>query len=239
MAAPRAWLVPVGFLAYGLAVGLLTLSWLAPGRDALLPLNLPGYLLGEQLYLWAIRLVGDSRSPQAHFTIPWLLRTPQVVVPASVLFWGLVGMLAWVAGRASAAGVGRATEVVLALLAVAHVVLADFVGLGGRDLARLAWLAAGLAGLVGVALDSPGRSPNWGFVSWLSAVALLVLAALRGPGGLLYALPALLALWAAAFLADGRRVRRGPATRILAGVVGLADLALLAFVVLVAVPWPV
>ncbi len=81
----RPWLVPLAFLGYGIVVGLLTLSWLAPGRDAPFPLNLSGQLLGQEAHLWAIGLLGDPASAQAHFTIPWLLRIPQVIVLASAI----------------------------------------------------------------------------------------------------------------------------------------------------------
>lgn len=229
--------MPVGLLAYGLAVGLLTLSWHAPGRDALFSLNIPGYLLGEATYTWSIRLIGDPASPQAHYTVPWLLRTPQVVVPASVLFWGFVGALMWAAGRAIGA-TGRATELLLSLLVVVNIAIAGLALMPGGGLVRLLWAAAGLAGFVGVVMDGDGRSTRWGYATWASAAFLMVLGLWQHLGGVLYTLPALLPLTVAALLADRRRGRAGPATRALAGVVLVADLLVLGFVILVALPWP-
>jgi hypothetical protein len=87
--------VLVGFLVAGAVAGLVAMVvW--PAEVAVL-LNLPGVLLGDVVYRGAIGLFGDPSSPQAHFTIPWLLRVPQVYVPVSVLVWGLVGCVVQVA----------------------------------------------------------------------------------------------------------------------------------------------
>jgi hypothetical protein len=60
-------------------------------------LNIPGTLLGEEVYGLSIRYFGNPYSPQAHFTIPWILRVPQVVAPASIFFWGLLGaIIQWI-----------------------------------------------------------------------------------------------------------------------------------------------
>lgn len=56
--------------------------------------NIPAVLIGDKIYIWSINLLGDPSSPHAHYTIPWLLRIPQVYVIVSVLFWGLVGLVA-------------------------------------------------------------------------------------------------------------------------------------------------
>ena len=80
-----------GFLIYGIAVGLLS-SWWWDISDNLFLLNIPGELLGYQVYGVAISLLGDPSSPQAHYSIPWILRVPQVFVPASTLSWGLIGL---------------------------------------------------------------------------------------------------------------------------------------------------
>ena len=85
--------VAIDVLAYGVAVGFMSIAWHQPRRDMLLPLNFPGELIAETVYVNSIRLFGDLSSPQAHFTIPWLLRMPQVTVPASAAFWGAVGLL--------------------------------------------------------------------------------------------------------------------------------------------------
>jgi len=81
-----------GFLIYGIAVGLLS-SWWWGISDNLFLLNIPGELLGYELYGIAIRLLGDPSSPQAHYSLPWVLRVPQVFVPASTLFWGVIGLV--------------------------------------------------------------------------------------------------------------------------------------------------
>jgi hypothetical protein len=49
-------------------------------------------LLAEKIYVVSIDLLGNPISDQAHYTIPWLLRIPQVCVPVSILFWGLLGL---------------------------------------------------------------------------------------------------------------------------------------------------
>ena len=84
--------VLVWFLIYGIAVGLLSVWWWQISDNVLLP-NIPGMVLGDQAYVWSIEYLGDPGSSQAHFTIPWILRIPQVYVPASVLFWGLIGLV--------------------------------------------------------------------------------------------------------------------------------------------------
>ncbi len=79
----------VGCLCSGLVAGFLAvLIWPA---DSVVLVNLPGVLLGDLIYNSSIRLIGDPSSPQAHFTIPWFLRVPQVYLLASILLWGLVG----------------------------------------------------------------------------------------------------------------------------------------------------
>jgi hypothetical protein len=83
--------VLVGFLVAGLVAGLVAmLAWPA---DVAVLLNLPGVLLGDMVYSGSIRLFGDPSSPQAHYTIPWLLRVPQVYVLVSALVYGLVGAI--------------------------------------------------------------------------------------------------------------------------------------------------
>lgn len=82
----------VGCLCAGLVAGCLAvLVWPA---DSVVLVNLPGVLLGDVVYDAAIRLIGEPSSSQAHFTIPWLLRVPQVYLPVSVVLWGLAGGVA-------------------------------------------------------------------------------------------------------------------------------------------------
>ena len=83
--------VLVGCLVAGLVAGVVAmLAWPA---DVAVLLNLPGVLLGDMVYSGSIRLFGDPSSSQAHYTIPWLLRVPQVYVLVSVLVYGLIGAI--------------------------------------------------------------------------------------------------------------------------------------------------
>lgn len=82
----------IGFLIYGIVVGLLSTWWWQISDSLFLP-NLPGQLLGDEVYVHAINSLGNPQSAQAHYTIPWGLRIPQVYVPVSIIFWGLVGLI--------------------------------------------------------------------------------------------------------------------------------------------------
>lgn len=82
----------IGFLAYGLIVGVLS-TWWQGVSDSIFLLNIPGVMLGDEAYHLAIRYLGDPSSPQAHFTIPWILRINQVYAPVSIIFWGLIGLV--------------------------------------------------------------------------------------------------------------------------------------------------
>ena len=84
--------VLVSALLFGLVTGLLA-AWLWPLDSAVL-FNWPGVLLGDRIYSLSIQILGDSHSSQAHSTIPWLLRIPQVTVLASLLAWGMLGLVA-------------------------------------------------------------------------------------------------------------------------------------------------
>ena len=73
-------------LIYGIcATSFSFLSW--PNEGIHFILNLPGNLLGEMIYQNSIENIGDPTSSQAHFTIPWVLRIPQVFVLTSMVFW--------------------------------------------------------------------------------------------------------------------------------------------------------
>ncbi len=85
-------IVLIGFVLYGIAVGFISV-WFRQNTDSVFLLNIPGTLLGDAVYGLSIRFLGDPHSSQAHFTTPWLFRIPQVYVPASILFWGLLGTL--------------------------------------------------------------------------------------------------------------------------------------------------
>lgn len=86
------------FLAYGVLVGLLSVWWWNRGADSPFLLNIPGVLLGDEVYKLSIRYLGNPNSPQAHYTIPWFLRIPPVYFSVSALLWGAIGFviqLAW------------------------------------------------------------------------------------------------------------------------------------------------
>lgn len=123
----------------------------------------------------------------------------------------------------------------LALIAVAHVgVLLGWLGPGLAAPVKVAWALLGLAGLLGAALDSEGRSPRWGLLTWASAAGLVVAAVPAGVAGWFFLAPTLLSFSMAALLADRRRGRAGLATRAFAVAVGLVAVALLTFLVVAA-----
>ena len=86
----------IGFIIFGVLVGFAAV-WFREHTDMVFLLNIPGTLLGDALYGLSIRFLGDQHSSQAHYTIPWLLRIPQVYVPASIFFWGVIGIIFTVA----------------------------------------------------------------------------------------------------------------------------------------------
>jgi hypothetical protein len=91
MRIPSHWAIVLSFLIFGVAGGLLS-AWQWP-LDSITILNLPAALLGPAVYNWTIQYFGDPSSSQAHYSIPWLFRLPQVFILVSVIFWGLLGSL--------------------------------------------------------------------------------------------------------------------------------------------------
>lgn len=83
--------VVLSFMVFGVTAGLL-IVWQWPG-DMVLVYNFPAAILGDEIYQWSIQLFGDPTSSNAHETIPWFLRIPQVLAIASVVFWGQLGSL--------------------------------------------------------------------------------------------------------------------------------------------------
>ena len=81
------------FLVYGLIVGLISVWWWHYSDNLFFP-NIPGMLIGDKVYSVSIDLMGNPSSPQAHYLIPWILRIPQIYVPVSIIFWGLLGLIA-------------------------------------------------------------------------------------------------------------------------------------------------
>jgi hypothetical protein len=88
---PAEWRIVLSFLIFGVAGGLFSF-WQWP-LDSITILNLPAALLGPAVYNWTIQYLGDPSSSQAHYSIPWLFRLPQVFILVSVIFWGLLGSL--------------------------------------------------------------------------------------------------------------------------------------------------
>ena len=80
------------FIIFGITVGFVSI-WFYNNTDTIFMLNIPGTLLGDGIYYRTIESFGDPYSSQAHYTIPWILRVPQVYVLASGLFWGILGAL--------------------------------------------------------------------------------------------------------------------------------------------------
>lgn len=91
MQLPSKKVILLGFLVFGTAIGFFT-AWLWPA-DSSFYFNVFGALLGDQVYNLSIQYFGDIISPQAHYTIPWILRIPQVYVITSIVLYGLVGLL--------------------------------------------------------------------------------------------------------------------------------------------------
>jgi len=82
----------LSFLFYGAVVGFIS-AQLWQVSDAPFLFNIPGVLIGDIVYGFLINLLGNPYSSQAHFTIPWILRIPQVYVPVSIIFWGVIGLI--------------------------------------------------------------------------------------------------------------------------------------------------
>ncbi len=88
---PSKWAIAFGFLLFSIGAGLwATQIW---PRDTVVMVNFPAVLFGDVLYGGSIRYLGDPHSSQAHYTIPWFLRVPQVYFTASIILWGLVGLV--------------------------------------------------------------------------------------------------------------------------------------------------
>ena len=80
------------FVVYGLVVGFVSVWWWHYS-DNLFFQNIPGMLIGDKIYFLSINLLGDPSSSQAHYSITWILRVPQIYVPVSIILWGLVGLI--------------------------------------------------------------------------------------------------------------------------------------------------
>ncbi|MFC1894122.1 hypothetical protein ACFLYR_08970 [Chloroflexota bacterium] len=80
------------FLAYGFIAGFLSVWWWYISDNLFLP-NIPAVLLGDRIYTISIDIFGNPYSGRAHYTIPWMLRMPQVYASVSIVFWGLLGLI--------------------------------------------------------------------------------------------------------------------------------------------------
>ncbi len=83
----------LSFLIFGIVTGFLVAWRWAWHRDIEIIINIFTVFLGDEVYKLSIMYLGDISSPQAHYTIPWILRIPQVYVIVSIIFWGLIGLL--------------------------------------------------------------------------------------------------------------------------------------------------
>ncbi len=81
----------LGFSLFGLPAGVLAV-WLWP-NDTSAYSNPLAVWAGDWLYVQAIQWLGDPYSDQAHYTIPWLLRVPQVYAFASCALYGALGLV--------------------------------------------------------------------------------------------------------------------------------------------------
>jgi hypothetical protein len=81
--------ISLSFLLFGTVTGFLV-AWAWPG-DLTVLINYFTTFLGDEVYHVATLYLGDISSPQAHYTIPWILRIPQVYVVVSIILWSLIG----------------------------------------------------------------------------------------------------------------------------------------------------
>lgn len=95
---PESRAVFLSFLVFGLATGMLAVA-LWPMDTSVYP-NVLSAWAGDWIYVHAIEFIGDPHSDQAHYTIPWLLRVPQVYALASCALCTAMGMaMQWLYNR--------------------------------------------------------------------------------------------------------------------------------------------
>lgn len=80
------------FTLFGILSGFLV-ALFGPGEGSTY-YDVFGALLGYEIYDYAIDHFGDPHSSFAHFTIPWVLRIPQVHLFASAILWSFIGLIA-------------------------------------------------------------------------------------------------------------------------------------------------
>jgi len=82
--------VVYAFLIFGTVLGFASV-FLWPA-DLGVYLNIPGTVVGDWIYRFAIETFGNPYSDQAHYSIPWILRVPQIYAVVSPVMYALIGM---------------------------------------------------------------------------------------------------------------------------------------------------
>jgi hypothetical protein len=101
LGAPGSRAIILGCLIFGVLSGLLV-AWAWPVESSIYG-NIYAALVGDRLYTAAIAYLGDSYSANAHQTIPWILRIPQVYAPVSLVLSGAAGLFVqWLYNRRQA-----------------------------------------------------------------------------------------------------------------------------------------
>ncbi len=67
-------------------------AWTWPDEGAVW-VNPLAVLLGDLIYRWSIAIIGNPSSANAHETIPWLLRVPQVYALVSLMLGAATGVI--------------------------------------------------------------------------------------------------------------------------------------------------
>lgn len=81
----------LGSILFGLSIG--TLAAMLWPLDTSAYFNPLGVRAGDWLYSNAIKWIGDPYSDQAHYSIPWLFRVPQVYAFVSIALYGAIGLI--------------------------------------------------------------------------------------------------------------------------------------------------
>jgi hypothetical protein len=87
----KKWAIGIACMIFAVGAGIA--AALKSHVDSSILFNFPAVFLGDFIYRWSIQLLGDPSSFQAHYTIPWIFRGPQVYVLASIIIWGPVGLV--------------------------------------------------------------------------------------------------------------------------------------------------
>lgn len=88
---PKNRLIFFTFTLFGILSGLA--AALYGHSDGQYIFNALGVSLGDGLYGYAIQHFGDPHSFSAHYSVPWILRTPQVVLLTSAVSFSLIGLV--------------------------------------------------------------------------------------------------------------------------------------------------